>query len=320
MSENGESKGGLPKVAKYYDYEPNMAANIVFVVLFATVTLGHSFFMFKMRTWYFIPFVIGVLFEALGYIFRVIAAGETYPNYTFIPYLLQTLLILLGPALLAASIYMVLGRLIRLLDAHQYALIRVTWTTKVFVLGDVLSFITQGAGGGILANADTKSANDLGRNIILVGLAIQVIFFGFFILTTIIFHYRIHKNPTPRSYSVTGSWRYLILVLYAASVLVMVRSIFRMIEFSAGRESELMTKEVYLLVLDALLMFLVGGLFLWKFPGKVLVGYKEISKMAGKSGGGVTTDEENNSGMEGIQMMGQQQQRTPQPYEPYMER
>lgn len=52
---------------------------------------------------------------------------------------------------MAASIYMVLGRLIRLLDAHEYALIRTTWMTKIFVTGDVLSFLTQGGGKHLLS-------------------------------------------------------------------------------------------------------------------------------------------------------------------------
>jgi hypothetical protein len=53
---------------------------------------------------------------------------------------------LLAPTLFAASIYMILGRLVRLLDAEQFALIRSRWLTKFFVMGDVLSFLSQGAG------------------------------------------------------------------------------------------------------------------------------------------------------------------------------
>jgi hypothetical protein len=41
---------------------------------------------------------------------------------------------------------MILGRLIRLLGAEEYALIRTKWMTKIFVTGDVLSFMAQGAG------------------------------------------------------------------------------------------------------------------------------------------------------------------------------
>lgn len=83
--------------------------------------------------------------EAVGYIARVISAGET-PNWTLTPYLIQSLLILLGPSLYAASIYMILGRLTSMLEAEAYSVVRVKWLTKIFVLGDVCSFLAQGAG------------------------------------------------------------------------------------------------------------------------------------------------------------------------------
>lgn len=231
--------------------------------------------------------------EAVGYIGRVASAKEA-PDYTLNPYLVQTLLILLGPALLAASIYMVLGRLIRLLDAHEYSVVRTNWLTKIFVTGDVLSFLAQSAGGGILAKADSVDSQKMGENVILGGLGIQIAFFGFFIVTTVIFHVRIAKNPTPRSYSVTGNWKRQLIALYASSVLIMVRSVFRMIEFGAGYDSILMKNEVYLLVLDGLLMFLVAVIFVWSHPSSALRGYKEVI-------GSVESNRE--SAIEGIGML-----------------
>lgn len=62
------------------------------------------------------------------------------------PFIMQSLLILVAPALYAASIYMVLGRIIRLLDAEEYSIIRTKWLTKVFVIGDVFSFLVQSSG------------------------------------------------------------------------------------------------------------------------------------------------------------------------------
>jgi len=62
------------------------------------------------------------------------------------PYIIQSLLLLLGPALFAASVYMVFGRLIRLVGGERYSIIRVNWLTKIFVLGDVLSFLVQSGG------------------------------------------------------------------------------------------------------------------------------------------------------------------------------
>lgn len=83
--------------------------------------------------------------EAVGYVGRAMSASES-PDYTKNPYIIQSILLLLGPALFAASIYMVLGRLINLLDAGEYSMIRPKRLTKVFVLGDVLSFFAQSGG------------------------------------------------------------------------------------------------------------------------------------------------------------------------------
>lgn len=73
-------------------------------------------------------------------------SAQEAPDYTKNPYIIQSILLLLGPALFAASIYMILGRLINLLDAGNYSLIRPNWLTKVFVLGDLLSFFAQSGG------------------------------------------------------------------------------------------------------------------------------------------------------------------------------
>ena len=59
---------------------------------------------------------------------------------------MQTLLLLVAPALFTASIYMVLGRLILLTDGEAFAPIRARWLTKIFVCGDTLSFLVQGGG------------------------------------------------------------------------------------------------------------------------------------------------------------------------------
>ena len=59
---------------------------------------------------------------------------------------MQTLLLLIAPALFAASIYMELGRIIELVDGESHAMIRKRWLTKLFVCGDVLSFTLQMAG------------------------------------------------------------------------------------------------------------------------------------------------------------------------------
>lgn len=73
-------------------------------------------------------------------------SAQQSPNWSTGPYIIQSTLLLVAPALFAASIYMELGRIIMMVKGERFALIRVNWTTKIFVAGDVLSFLMQASG------------------------------------------------------------------------------------------------------------------------------------------------------------------------------
>lgn len=62
------------------------------------------------------------------------------------PYVMQNVLVLIAPAFMAASIYMILGRIILLTDGDSHSLIRRRWITKIFVTGDVASLLMQSSG------------------------------------------------------------------------------------------------------------------------------------------------------------------------------
>lgn len=80
--------------------------------------------------------------QVIGYSARAVNAAET-PDWSQTPFIIQTLLPLLAPALYAASIYMILGRIIGCLHAEHLSFIPVRWLTKIFVFGDILSFAFQ---------------------------------------------------------------------------------------------------------------------------------------------------------------------------------
>ncbi|KAJ5626423.1 hypothetical protein N7528_003850 [Penicillium herquei] len=197
-----------------YSYTPSVAAAVVFVVIFIIANGGHIFLAARNKQKFLIAFIVGGLFEAIGYVARAISANES-PNYSVMPYALQSLFILLAPSLFAASIYMILGRIIRLVDGDCNSLIRATRLTKIFVCGDVLSFLIQ------------SGALELGEDIIVVGLIVQIIFFGFFVIVSVIFHKRMKERPTATSLSSAAQWERYMYVLYAASTMIMVRCIYR---------------------------------------------------------------------------------------------
>ena len=209
----------------------------------------------------------------MGYIGRAICAEQT-PNYTLGPYIVQILFPLVAPALLAASIYMILGGIILLVDGESLSIIRKKWLTKIFVSGDVLCFLLQAAGinashksiprklltvspgGGIMAGGSVSSVAT-GSHIVVAGVGVQIAFFGLFMLVAFIFDSRIRHHPTPKSQSSALPWQKHMYALYAASVLIMIRSIFRVVEYVQGNNGYLMRHEWFLYIFDALLMFTV---------------------------------------------------------------
>ncbi|KAG4426423.1 hypothetical protein IFR04_000305 [Cadophora malorum] len=261
-----------------FEYQPKKVPAIIFIVLFGISSFLHVFQLIKKRTWYFIPFVIGGILETIGYVGRLISAGQEYGEWSTGPYIMQTLSILLAPAFFAASIYMILGRLIVLVDGESHSPIRVKWLTKIFVGGDVLSFLAQSAGGGMLGKAKKQSDVDLGENIIIAGLAIQVLFFGLFVIVSAIFHFRIRAMPSLRSKQISVPWQSYLFILYIASALILVRSVFRIAEYVMGSDGVLLQHEYFLYIFDATLMSLVMILFNLRHPGSIV--NKENFKMA----------------------------------------
>lgn len=97
-----------------------------------------------------------------------------------------------------------------------------------------------------------------------------MVFFGFFIVVTAVFHRRIRNDPTPKSVRTIAPWTRLLYALYATSMLIMVRSIYRVAEYAEGQGGELQSKEFWLYIFDALPMVVVAYVFIWMHPSKVI--------------------------------------------------
>lgn len=198
----------------------------------------------------------------VGYAARAVAEHKTEQ---LMPYVIQSVFILVSPALFAASVYMVLGRVIRSVRGEAHSVIPVKWLTKIFVAGDVVSFMVQASGAGIMVTADNMKT---GESIIIGGLFVQIVIFGIFAITAAIFHLRYRRNNSLAEVSYRDdSWQKIMVMLYAVSVLIMIRSVFRVIEYIMGHDGYLLKNEWTLYVFDGVLMFGVMVLFAWTFPG-----------------------------------------------------
>ena len=129
----------------YYHYKPSLIGATIICVIFAASSVLHTYQLIRTRAWYLIPLLIGAVIEAIGYGGRIGSAIEA-PDYTLGPYIIQALLILIAPALMAATIYMILGYIILAIDGERHSMIREKFLTKIFVLGDIFSFMVQSTG------------------------------------------------------------------------------------------------------------------------------------------------------------------------------
>lgn len=208
--------------------------------------------------------------------------------------MLQNVLILGGPTFLAATVYMTLGRYIVALDAHDHAMIAPRWITRIYILIDVLCFVSQFMGAGIQASGDPKIIN-IGNKAILGGLIFQLVAFAFFVLMAIRVHSRL--NGRHEVYTAMPSrWpmsRKYFWGLYVVSVLFIVRNLVRAIEYAqqatsggisyATRNTDgaitmpkkegsgsIGSNEIFLYIFDAAPMALVALTFLLLHPGRML--------------------------------------------------
>lgn len=113
----------------------------------------------------------------------------------------------------------------------------------------------------------TQKLLDLGQNIVIGGLIIQILSFGFFLVAAVIFHIRINRNLTSQSCELP--WRRHINTLYAASILILARSVFRVVEYLQGFSGYLLSHEVFLYIFDAVLMLAVMILFNVVHPSEI---------------------------------------------------
>ncbi|KAJ5638832.1 hypothetical protein N7528_001222 [Penicillium herquei] len=252
-----------------YNYNPSTGAAVAFAIFFALSIAGHVWQIWRNKSWFFIPFIIGGLFEIFGYAARYDSAKQS-PNWTTMPYVAQELFLLLAPSLFAASIYMILGRIIRLLNGGSNSLVRPSWLTKIFVTGDVVSFLMQCGGGGMLSSSKTASGQKLGQDVIVAGLIVQIISFGFFIVVSAVFHRRMLATPMHLMVKTNIPWTRYMKVLYCASALIMVRSIYRVAEYVQGSTGYLQSKEAFVYIFDASLMLICCVLFNVFHPSNIL--------------------------------------------------
>ncbi|KAJ5092991.1 RTA1 like protein-domain-containing protein [Penicillium angulare] len=247
--------------AYLWKYVPQLSLSLAFLFLFTIATIVQCWKSWRAKAWFTIPFLIAGVCEVVGYATRAFCFDKTG---SLILYLFQDIFLVLPPIGFAATLYMVYSRAVRAIRGEALSPVPMRWATWIFVGGDWICLMIQGNAAGLLGNSNLTTIADY---IIIAGLVLQIMVTIFFIGCCGTFDRRMNIHLRGTGATTDVPWQASFKMLYATSTMVLMRNVYRVVEFvsqAVNQEGYLQTREWPLYVFDASLMWLLmGAFFIW---------------------------------------------------------
>ena len=216
-------------------YDPNWAACIFFIVVFALLTIGFLIQIeYRKQHRWLHALTLFAAAECAGYIARICLYASPNPD----AFKAELIILILAPNLLAFCCYVVLGKLITFAFFQQGDSITVNnwivrhpqWIPRFYVASDILCLVIQGIGGGVLSGASTNDQIDKGKKIEVAGLILQLVFVATFVLICVYVWIKVKQLTPERAVLMRSTF----WVLGALIGLLVLRNAYRTAEFSTG--------------------------------------------------------------------------------------
>ena len=189
-------------------YIPNLAGNILYLVIFSLALVLQCGLGYYYRTWGFlVAMAAGMVLEIIGYVGRIMLHNNVFDNNDFIIYLVG---LTIGPAFYSAGIYLCLARVIAVFGA-SVSYFSPRNITLFFCGCDCMSLVLQAVGGALAADDNTSSEENTGVNIMIAGLSTQVASTSVFAVVCTQMFFTIRRNPhlvNPNSVALRRSYMF----------------------------------------------------------------------------------------------------------------
>ncbi|KAF5519377.1 Protein RTM1 [Colletotrichum aenigma] len=260
-------------------YEPSLPLAIVGTIMYAAVFVWVTYLTaFKYRSWYFVCVPIGASLEVVGYAMR---CHSTQDHQNIGVFATSTSLIVLAPLFVAAGNYLLIGQLIRNVlppSRHRIFNIPARLLTRIYVTLDIICLCVQSSGSSMAsANSWVGPLSDIAMKILLAGLALQVLVFSTYMCILLRYHKLSRMMAVPEA---PAGWFGILKAVYISSFLILIRCVYRMIEFAEGPEGYTMTHEWMFWVFEGITMVVAIAVFCVWHPGKFLGRFGEREKHA----------------------------------------
>ncbi|ENH67238.1 Protein RTM1 [Fusarium oxysporum f. sp. cubense race 1] len=273
----------------YYLYNPSKPLAGVVAGLYGVSFCITLWQIIRKKAWVWLFMLLAIAMEVIGYAARAVSATKPTEKG---PYVLQFTLVILPPVLMAGVIYVIFARIVFWVVPPESRTLRFLWVparfiTLLFVGFDIISLLLQLVAAVLIAGTDptdpdAKSKLNLGKTLGLVGVSTQIAGFGLFTVSAIRFHFAARRlspdfaKDNQEKHGIVKKWQTLLIVVNVSCLLILVRSIYREIDFAGGKDGTTHQKEWYLYVFDTLPILLVVFLYNVFFPGSYLkhLGFK----------------------------------------------
>lgn len=255
----------------HFDYIPNLGGNALYASIFGLYILANLFLGIRHKTWgYMAAMFFGLSGEVIGYISRIMLNQNPFDS-TGNDFLIYLVCLTIAPAFLSAAVYLCLGRIVIVYGEHLSRFRPRTYTI-IFCGCDLFSLVLQAAGGGIASGATTATMDQLGINVMLAGLSVQVASLTLFAFLCGEFAYRLYKNPQSWSMEHTGLYesklfKAFLCGLCVATLTIFIRSAFRVAELSGGFHGPLANNEISFMILEGAMIIVATSCLTFLHPG-----------------------------------------------------
>ena len=168
---------------------------------------------------------------------------------------------------ISAAIYAILSVLINRVGRQYSPILPPKWILGIFITSDVVCTAVQICGAALIGVAESNERDPtMGNNILLAGLCLQVFVFFIFISLLVLFLQKSRKVI----FHVGKGIKAFLAAFGAATLLVYLRTCFRLCETALGVDSYLFTTEKYFAGLEFVPILLAAWLFNAFHPGRSL--------------------------------------------------
>ncbi|KAF7368733.1 RTA1-domain-containing protein [Mycena venus] len=243
-----------------YGYNPSKGVAIAFMVLFGISTFTHAGQAIYYKMWWLFP-----------------NRSSSDPTSSG-PYMLQIVVTILSPD-----------------TAHRlcYSWLTARWYTIIFLSCDIIALVIQGAGGGIAASASNtdRATVNLGSNIMLAGIVFQFVAIVMYTLVGVEYLRRYLQDIPVRGQipvdtaraPFTPRIRLMICALGFSTLVLLIRSLYRIVELAGGWNGTVIKTQAYFIWFDGGMVTLAIYTMNFCHPGLLLGPHEDSEKLEEKN-------------------------------------